>query len=602
MTPRHRSIRQRLLWISATITLLSLLLAGALLALHGMRTLHDQLARDLDVLADVVGENCTTALLFDAPESAQKHLSSLRREYLQRRVSEPLLRLAAAAREISERGDYRLRVTPPRGEDEITVLYRGFNAMLSQIERRAAAENKNRAKDIFLANLSHELRTPLNAMIGFAQILEDDATLGEPQRGQAQDIRRSGLRLVELIDDLLDLARIEVDQIQILPEPWRPRELIEELAKTFRHTAASKGVQLRIDTAPTLPQCCLCDPRRVRQVLVNLLGNAVKFTAVGEVTLRVEHRDDCLIVEVADTGPGIAGDSLARIFEPFEQAGDRNQRAQGVGLGLAITGRLVDRMGGTIQVESALGLGSRFRVQIPAPRLGEVLDPMEDPAVAPPILGHRPMREGGPFHLLVVDDEADNRAVLRGLLTQLGFRVSEAKSGEDCLSLLQSGAAPPPELILMDLRMPDRDGLETTRALRRIPGLATLPIVIVSAAASPRDQAEALAAGCDAFVAKPIARQTLIGVIADLLPLTWRQAEAAPPPAAEAPLAGLPPDQARALVWLIDNGDIAAIEALAEGWLQAGCCPDLALRIARLAAQCQIATLQRLAGRDPPGR
>lgn len=399
-------------------------------------------------------------------------------------------------------------------------------------DAKDAAEQANRAKSVFLANMSHDLRTPLGAVLGFAQLLERHERLGDRQRQYVDGIRRGGERLLGLVNDVLDLAKVEANRFDLVPVDWNSADLWRELAEMFRGRAEQKGVGFRIEPAPALPRTLSCDLKCLRQILVNLLDNAVKFTGQGEVVLRASFEDDHLILGVADTGVGIPPEQTDGIFEPFHQVGSANHRALGAGLGLSIAKGLVARMGGSLAVESAPGQGSTFWVRIPAravslPAPAKIAEPSGSR-----VGGYRRTVGQGSLRILIADDEAENRKILRDLLEPLGFVLAEARTGRDCVEMARDWT---PDLILMDLRMPDLDGLEATRALRAIPAFRNTPIVAVTAAAFAEDRAQALAAGCDAHFAKPVSLDALIETLGTLLPLEWlygaRSTEASASPA-----------------------------------------------------------------------
>jgi len=461
-------------------------------------------------------------------------------------------------------------------------------------QAKNAADQASRAKSAFLANMSHDLRTPLNSVLGFAQLLEVDENLDTEQRDRARDIRRGGERLLSLINEVLDFAKLEAGRFDTVAVEWDSDELLRELAGMFRLRAEQKGIALRVEAAAALPARLSCDVKCLHQILVNLLDNAIKATAKGHVTLRADFNDGDLMLAVADTGSGIPAERLEAIFEPFEQAGGPPQRSQGTGLGLAIARGLAERLGGTLSVQSTLAQGSTFRLQIPAQAVAQPAQ--AKPKIRQPderIVGYRRCQGHGPLHVLVVDDEPGNRAILRRLLEQLGFTVQEAETGAQCLEIVQTWQ---PDLILMDLRMPDLDGIEATRRLRVMPALRDTPIVAVTAAAFAEDRARALAAGCNAHLAKPVLLETLLDTLVTLLPLEWRYGTAAEQDE-EAPLETrkLTAQQSRRLAKLVRTGSVTAIQALAEELSAADYCPVLARRLATLAKDCDMAGLRQLA-------
>jgi CheY-like chemotaxis protein/nitrogen-specific signal transduction histidine kinase len=456
---------------------------------------------------------------------------------------------------------------------------------------RQSAEAASRAKDAFLANMSHELRTPLNSVLGFVQILEQDGRLDEAQRRQVQAIGVGGERLLGLINEVLDLTRIEAGRLELRPVTWDSGELLDELSQMFRVRAERKGIALIVEPAADLPRRLTCDLKCLHQVLLNLLDNAVKFTDRGGVTLGVAVEDGSLLVTVADTGAGIPADRLPSIFEPFQQAGDAGSRAQGLGLGLAISRGLVERMGGSLSVESTAGAGCTFRARVPVQTAAPAGEGAPQAPEAGRIAGYRRTEGSGPFRILVADDQAENREVLRALLAALGFDVAEAATGRECL---ERAVARPPDLILMDLRMPELDGIEATGRLRKEDRTRHVPIVAVTAAAFAEDREGALVAGCDAHLPKPVHLGALAGVLEALLPLRWDRLPAAPgeglPPATEV----LPAEQAARFARLVETGNLTGVATLAEELARSGRYPVLARRMAVLAEEFDLAALRRL--------
>jgi len=468
-------------------------------------------------------------------------------------------------------------------------------AELALVQAREAAEAANRAKSAFLANMSHELRTPLNAVLGFAQILGNDAALTAKQREQAQSIRRGGEYLLTLINDILDLAKIEAGRFELMPATWDTQSFFQEIEHMLRIRADQKELVFHHVSLGELPHILYCDDKRLRQILINLLGNAIKFTERGTVTLSSAYADGHLQLLIEDSGIGIAPADLAKIFDPFQQTGDDRYKIQGTGLGLAISRRLVEAMGGQLTVSSRLGEGSVFRVEIPAT---PVSMSGESQTVQPAnVTGYRRSSsnlEVGPLRILITDDMADNRAVLRGLLEPLGFSVAEANSGEDCL---QQAANWRPDLILMDLRMPGIDGLETTRRLRASPECQHLPVIAISAATFIEDREASQAAGCNAHLSKPIQGDALLEALTAYLPLQWEYAALASP-AALSPLddsAQLPPEQIAEFLYLVKRGDITGLQTFAEKLQQQGDCPIFAAKLDELARNFNVKEIRRLA-------
>jgi two-component system sensor histidine kinase/response regulator len=478
-----------------------------------------------------------------------------------RRVVAPLHQITERFKRLRKDPTLPQQPLPVRGEDDIADLTRCFNAFLeglqereraeqalheAQTERQArlAAEAANEAKSNFLARMSHDLRTPLNAVLGYAQILQRDKSLNERQHAALGTIHSSGQHLLTLINDILDLSKIEAGKLELNPRDVELPAYLKDIAATIRVKAEDKGIGFQCMLSPELPSVVRCDTTRVRQVLLNLLDNAVKFTDTGRVALRVRSmpcegataQSDVarLRFEVEDSGVGIAPDQIEASFQPFEQVGDVRRRTGGTGLGLAIGRNLVRVMGGDIQVRSTLGQGTCFwfDLQLPCAETGTAAAPR-----VRSVIGYR----GRPRCVLVVDDVAENRTLVNSLLAPLGFAVLEAENGKEGV---QKAQAQRPDLILMDMVMPVMDGLEATRQLRREESMASVPIISVSAIASSADRSRSLSAGANAFLPKPIDYDALITEVGALLQLDWvreGQADADEPPATQGPQRGEQP-------------------------------------------------------------
>ncbi|WP_437808760.1 AAA family ATPase [Sorangium sp. So ce1078] len=416
---------------------------------------------------------------------------------------------------------------------ENAVLYRDLETKVN--ERTAelhiakeAADRANRAKSDFLSSMSHELRTPLNGILGYAQILERAPELSRKSRDGVQVIKRSGEHLLTLINDVLDLAKIEAGRMDLCPVDFQFSSLLSTVVNLSRVHAEQKSIRFVQEHQGTAPVTVRADEKRLTQVLLNLLGNAIKFTEEGSVTLRVEALEGSrngarpVRFRVEDTGPGIAPDHIARIFEPFEQVGDERARSKGTGLGLSITKRLIEQMGGTIEVQSELGRGSAFSFTLElaevAGAAGEAQVPSWDT-----VTGYHGERRS----ILVVDDSPENRGVVRDLLLPVGFEVSEAEGWESALRLARERR---PALIVIDLSMPGMDGCEVTRRLRQMPELGHPVILACSANPSEERIEESARSGCDDFLKKPVQASALFEQIGRHLQLDWlREAKDAPP-------------------------------------------------------------------------
>lgn len=377
----------------------------------------------------------------------------------------------------------------------------------------AEAERLARVRSEFLAQMSHELRTPLNGILGYAQILQRDKTLSERQLTGLGVIQQSGEHLLTLINDILDFAKVEAGKLQLFPTNIPLAPFLRVIANIISVKAEQKDLIFVVETPPDLPEGIHADEKRLRQVLLNLLSNAVKFTEHGQVTLRLRRSSPSrLRFDVEDTGVGIGVDQLKRLFQPFEQVGDAQQRAGGTGLGLAISRQLVRMMGDDIRVESQLGQGSTFwfELETPVVSVSESVPPTPEGIVD----GYAGPRK----RVLVVDDLLENRAVMVAMLEPLGFDLVEAVNGREAL---EKARAVRPDLILMDVVMPEMGGLEATRLIRGSPDLKDVPIIAISASASDADTKNCLVAGVNAFLPKPIVMARLLELIGPLLKITW---------------------------------------------------------------------------------
>jgi len=386
-------------------------------------------------------------------------------------------------------------------------------------EATEAAEAANRAKSEFLANMSHEIRTPLNAVIGFAELLH--ASVKDPSlQGYTENIRAAGRSLLTLIGDILDLSKIEAGRLDIRLEPMEPGPMLRELRTIFELKAREKGLALELDLDPTLPAVLLLDSVRVRQVLVNLLGNALKFTHEGRVRMSARGLppsgpgDLDLVLEVQDTGIGIPAEAHARIFDPFrQQQGQSTRLYGGTGLGLSISLRLAQLMGGSIELESEPGKGSTFRLRLPdiqVPLL-PARTPCADHAFQDPLLPR--FRRNC---VLVVDDVGSNRLLVAECLRQVNLETLEAHDGREALERVAQQA---PALVIMDIQMPEMDGIQAMQALKADEATRGIPVVAYTASSKALNPAEFLELGFDGFLVKPISIETLMRELARHLPL-----------------------------------------------------------------------------------
>lgn len=413
------------------------------------------------------------------------------------------------------------------------------------------AESANRAKTRFVTGLSHELRTPLNSILGYAQVLMRNPGLQDEQRRAMSTIHRSGEHLASLIDGLLDLARIEAGRLTLEPGVFELPDFVDELERMVAPLANAKALAFRVHVVSRLPALVRGDQKRLRQILINLLINAVKFTPRGEVSLQVEFRMDVARFEISDTGAGIAAADLERIFLPFERSGDSLPgAAPGTGLGLTITRLLVELMGGDLQVQSTIGQGSRFSVRLYLP--AQTAD-RGDAEVLTAISGYVGARKS----VLIVDDQPEHRQLVAGLLTPLGFACAEAASGTACLTML---AQEVPDLVLLDISMDDMSGWSCAARIRQIaPGC---PIVMVSANVfdnRPELRAEADVQG---FVGKPVRETELLACIGQALSLNWVRRDADVVRVSPAPASlrhGLDESDRSTLVGLLRMGQVQGV-------------------------------------------
>ena len=377
--------------------------------------------------------------------------------------------------------------------------------------RRAkdSAEAATRAKSEFLANMSHELRTPLNGVLGYAQLLQRDRALTGGQRDAVEAISKCGSQLLDLINDVLDLSKIEAGRLDIDETPTDLSKLVADLKYVVAEVAERKGLRLLISVAPDVPRSVLLDARHLRQVLLNLVGNAIKFTPAGEVRLVIARDGDRqLTFEVRDTGIGIEPEALTEIFAAFSQT-RTGAAAGGTGLGLTICDHLIGRMGGKLQVESALGAGSRFWFALPLVEARERSRPgPQDLETAPPLDAR--LAPGERLTALVVDDSPANRRILASLLESAGARVITASGGLEAIDLARTHR---PNVIFMDLKMNDLDGLEATRRLARDPVTAAIPVIAVTASALGDSRQTARDAGCVDYLSKPVRVQLLFAML-----------------------------------------------------------------------------------------
>jgi signal transduction histidine kinase/ActR/RegA family two-component response regulator/HPt (histidine-containing phosphotransfer) domain-containing protein len=485
---------------------------------------------------------------------------------LARAFARPVHALAEVARSVTETQDYAIR-TARLSDDELGELTDAFNSMLGRIETqnsqlvaahdeleervaartvelelaRERAEAANRAKSAFLANMSHEIRTPMTAILGYSDMLLERQTTAEKRDAYVATIARNGRHLLSIINDILDLSKIEAGKLVLEKIECSPLHLLADTVSVMGARAAEKRLEFEVRVEGPIPEVVVTDPTRVRQILVNLLSNAIKFTERGRVVLRVMarvSRDDDeadLIIEVEDSGIGMTPEQIEGIFAPFTQADQTmTRRYGGTGLGLTISHSLTEALGGTISVHSVPDGGSTFRVELPLGPLGDVaMIEAPNPTLWRQPEGTSPNAVRLYGRVLLAEDGADNRRLIAAMLTQAGAQVDCVDNGADAVKRAQEAQAAgrPYHVVLMDMQMPVLDGYSATRQLRQASYDGA--IVALTAHATTADRQRCLDAGCDEYASKPVARAELLAVVAG-----FSEAAGAGPPVGGAPEIG----------------------------------------------------------------
>jgi signal transduction histidine kinase/DNA-binding response OmpR family regulator len=539
-------------------------------------------------------------------------------------IARPLRYLTEAVQQIAQ-GNLSARAHQIQRADEIGLLAQGFNRMGDQLQdlvtnlenkvkertlqaeqARQEAERANQAKSIFLANMSHELRTPMNAILGFAQLMERDTSLSEQHRNNLQIISRSGDHLLSLLNSVLELSKIEAGQSSLHEAPFDLGQMLQSLEEMFRMRAEAKDLLLLFELEDNLPPYIHGDESKLRQILINLLGNALKFTQEGGVTLRgrgtlVPHGQVRLLFEIEDTGTGIAPDELEALFKPFSQTESGVQSQEGTGLGLTISQQFVHLMGGQITVKSILGQGTLFSVEVVVRSALEAEVPR--PQREQRVIGLHPSSRND-YRILVVDDRWENRHLMLQRLQRVGIETREAANGQEAINIWEEWE---PHLIWMDMRMPVMDGYTATRHIKRsIKGQATV-IIALTASAFEQERNIVLSAGCDDFIRKPTREALIFAKMEQFLGMKFLYEDSEPlAPTSTAPtftltaqhLNDLTSAQRAALATAINSVDVEALQVVITE-LQADS-PQVAQALQQLANSFRFDYLQELMENTTP--
>jgi signal transduction histidine kinase/CheY-like chemotaxis protein len=541
-----------------------------------------------------------------------------------RTITAPILSLRQVVRQFSM-GHLQMRAPQTGAKDEIGELAGGFNELAAQLqatisgledrvrertqaledqavtlrEARAAADAANQSKSAFLANMSHELRTPMNAILGFTQLMEREPSLTGRTREYLGIITQSGDHLLSLINDVLEMSRIEAGQTVLNPGPFDLYELVHNVEGLFRLRAEAKNLHLLIERTPEVPQYISSDEGKLRQVLINLIGNALKFTSEGGIGVRVGiHTTDParLVFEVEDTGDGISEADQKKLFRAFSQTETGIKSQQGTGLGLAIARQFVELLGGQIAVRSVPEQGTVFTFDMTFTQVSGS-DISAKHAIKPRVVGiETPMDKH--FRILIADDKWENRRLMLEWMNSVGFETREVSNGKEAVDTWESWN---PHLIWMDMRMPVMDGYEATRTIKSsIKGQATV-IIALTASAFEHERAIVLSAGCDDFVRKPARESVIFEKISEHLGIVFRYENTTPAPAAKpdtaevltaTTLRALPSELRASLRTAAEEVDIEAANKAVERIRSIN--PALAIALADLIAAFRFDQLQAL--------
>jgi PAS domain S-box-containing protein len=474
------------------------------------------------------------------------------------------------------------RTEGPEGRSYTVIL----RDILHQLEieeslkkAKQAAENANRMKSEFLANMSHELRTPLNAVLGFTQLLAADKTLGPRQLEKVDIVSRSGEHLLALINDILDISKIEAGKVESHLTAFDLPRFVDDIREMFALRCQKKGLSLYVEPTSELPRWVEGDLGKLRQVVINLVGNAVKFTSEGGVGITVGRDGEGIRFAVVDSGKGIPADELELIVQPFTQSSITDHEG-GTGLGLAISSRFIEMMGGKLEIASEVGKGSSFSFVVELPETEA--RPEEDRIQEAPIA----VKKGSEVSVLIVDDKATNRLVLKEMLEAVGFSAIEAENGREAV---EKALELRPAIVFMDIRMPEMDGYEAVAALKSRPEGRDMKIFALTASAFKHDEERIKASGFDGFLAKPFKRSALFQLIRDKTDVEMEYESSRPdePPEAaavdyEAARAALGAEAVEELASLASINDFSGAKAFAERIR--GKAPELASAIRRAAS------------------